>query len=73
MKKCDCFICNGFFDDNCDDSEYEVNKDASFPFTPKHRCVPKEYVGFTERYFYCKDCGKRIENEKEIQSSEEDY
>jgi hypothetical protein len=53
-------MCNGFFIDD-DECSCDVNKDAEKPI-PRHVCKPKEYIGLVERYFYCEDCGKKIED-----------
>lgn len=60
MKPCDCFMCNGFFIDD-DDCDCEINKDAEKP-EARHICKPKEYIGFVEKYFFCEECGKKIED-----------
>jgi hypothetical protein len=61
MKSCDCFMCNGFFidDDECD---CEVNQDAAPPVFNRHVCKPKEYIGLMDKFFYCEECGNKLED-----------
>ena len=64
MKKCDCFMCNGFFIDDDDECDCDSNQDAIPPpsVNDRHVCKPKEYVGFSERFFFCEECGKKLES-----------
>lgn len=50
--ECDCFACRM--------SEYYESVAAADPPSNKHKCKPKEYIGFTERFFYCEDCNERL-------------
>jgi hypothetical protein len=60
MKPCDCFMCNGFFIDD-EECAFDTSKSTQPPDL-RHVCKPKEYIGLVERYFYCEDCNKKIED-----------
>jgi hypothetical protein len=69
MDKCTCYLCSVLgrqtphLLDDYDYGDYETDYQGRYPAPSKpiHKHKPKEYVGFTEKFMYCEDCGKKLE------------